>query len=233
MENKLLSRALKLFSALKIERLADIANDRVRFGKSEVAVLKVAMMVAALDGNVTADEFKAFERLAAYLPGGDDKADVAKALNECLRVAGYVELQAKRLKPVDLIRAFVDEAMAAIPKDFLQGKPEQMRCAFMIWVTMAMSDRDYSPVERKCIVSLRSVLDELVKRRNRAADREWRSVSPTFAIAYAKDAKASRLKGAPSLDFLESVENLVAAMRNEAKAKEASAALKALIRDKQ
>ena len=86
-------------------------------GRTDFGVLKVAFMVAALDGEVTDAEYRAFDALAKKCRGYTPKA-AEKALDEAMRSAGYLMLLSKRAKDDDLVKAFVAEAQAALPSGF-------------------------------------------------------------------------------------------------------------------
>lgn len=124
-----------------------------RIGRLDLGVLKIALMVAALDGEVTAAEYAAFDEFARKCRGYTPSSG-ASALREAMRAAGYLLLLSKRVSDDELVRAFIDEVGAALPADFALYAPEDVRAAFVIWVSMAMSDGDYSPRERGCIEAL-------------------------------------------------------------------------------
>ena len=223
MTNLILEKALRLFSVLKFEGLADVANGRKRPDKTETAVFKIAMMIAALDGCVTVDEINTFGKLAV-LCARMDAEDSAAVLDEGLRVAGYVEIQARRLKEPELTELFVAEVRRLLPRGFAVHDSQRVRRALVLWMSMALSDGDYSPVERKCIRALCRHLSSVMKTSDLADRNAWRTASPMFVVAYSGDSREKSPVRAPDEEFLRQVEtqlkqiyrgeNTVAAFRN-------------------
>ena len=151
--------------------------------RTDFGVLKVAFMVAALDGEVTDAEYGAFEALAKKCRGSTPKA-AAKALDEAMRSAGYLMLLGRRAKDSGLVAAFIREAEAALPDGFAYFSVEDVRRAIVTWIAMGMSDGDYSAREKKCIEALRKHFAELKVSRVEAEAEQWRSLAPTFRQAY-------------------------------------------------
>lgn len=162
----------KLFGSFKFKKL-----DKV--GKTDFGVLKVAYMVAALDGEVSESEFKALDALAKKCRGYTPKI-AAQAIDEALRSAGYLMLLSKREKDAALVAAFVREAKAALPNGFAYMAIEDVRRAVATWVAMGMSDGDYSAREKKCIEALRKLFAELKVMRADAETLQALDVVPGF-----------------------------------------------------
>ena len=124
-----------------------------RFGKEDFVILKTALMLAAVDGEVGADEVGRFKELAEKCRGySGESFDVL--WEQALRSAGYLLIQARFLGQEELAALFVREA----EKDFvgtviLETKEERVR-AFELLDRMAMADGDYSAVEHACIAAL-------------------------------------------------------------------------------
>ena len=124
-----------------------------RFGKEDFVLLKTALMLAAVDGEVSADEVGRFKELASKCRGYN--GDSFETLwEQALRSAGYLLIQSRFLGTEELAAAFVAEA----EKDFvgtvsLETKEERAR-AFELLDRMAMADGDYSEVEHACIAAL-------------------------------------------------------------------------------
>ena len=138
------------------DRLKGIFDDitgKNRFGKEDFVLLKTALMLAAVDGEVGADEVGRFRELAEKCRGYNGESfDVL--WEQALRSAGYLLLQSRFLGPEELAAAFVKEA----EKDFvgtviLETKEERAR-AFELLDRMAMADGEYSEIERTCIAAL-------------------------------------------------------------------------------
>lgn len=162
----------KLFGSFKFRELSKV-------GKTDFGVLKVAYMVAALDGEVSESEFKALDALAKKCRGYTPKI-AAQAIDEALRSAGYLMLLSKREKDAALVAAFVREAKAALPNGFAYMAIEDVRRAVATWVAMGMSDGDYSAREKKCIEALRKLFAELKVMRADAEALQALDVVPGF-----------------------------------------------------
>lgn len=124
-----------------------------RFGKEDFVILKTALMLAAVDGEVAADEVGRFKELAAKCRGYNGES-FEELWEQALRSAGYLLIQSRFLEQDELAAAFVKEA----EKDFvgtviLETNEERVR-AFELLDRMAMADGDYSAVEHACIASL-------------------------------------------------------------------------------
>ena len=175
--------------------------------RTDFGVLKVAFMVAALDGEVTDAEYRAFDALAMKCRGYTPKT-AATALDEAMRSAGYLMLLSKRAKDADLIKAFVGEAQAALPMGFAYFSVEDVCRAVVTWIAMGMSDGDYSPREKKCIEALRKLFAELKVMRIEAEEEQWLSLAPAFRQANGSGRNST--VELVSRDFVTRVERLVA-----------------------
>ena len=142
--NGILDRMKGLFAGL---------TGKNRFGKEDFVLLKTALMLAAVDGEVGADEVGRFKELAAKCRGYSGES-FEVLWEQAVRSAGYLLLQSRFLGPEELSAAFVKEA----EKDFigeviLETREERVR-AFELLDRMAMADGDYSEVEHACIAAL-------------------------------------------------------------------------------
>ena len=190
----------KLIGSFNFKRLG-------KASRTDFGVLKVAFMVAALDGEVTDAEYRAFDALAKKCRGYTPKA-AATALDEAMRSAGYLMLLSKRAKEADLVRAFAAEAQAALPMGFAYFSVEDVRRAVVTWIAMGMSDGDYSVRERKCIEALRKLFAELKVMRIQSEEEQWLALAPAFRQACAGGARSSSVE-LVSRDFVSRVERLV------------------------
>ena len=139
-------------SNLMKEFFADLTGKN-KFGKEDFVILKTAMMLAAVDGEVGADEVCRFRDLAAKCRGYNGES-FDTLWEQALRSAGYLLIQSRFLKQDELAAAFVKEA----EKDFvgtviLETREERVR-AFELLDRMAMADGDFSEVEHACIAAL-------------------------------------------------------------------------------
>ena len=191
--------------------------DVKRFSKAsrtDFGVLKVAFMVAALDGEVADAEYRALEALAKKCRGYTPKT-AAKVFDEAMRSAGYLMLLGRRAKDEDLVDAFVKEARAALPNGFAYFSIEDVRRAVVTWIAMGMSDGDYSAREKKCVEALRKHFAELKVSRAEAEEEQWRSLAPMFRQAYGSAARRASVNLVPR-NFVSRVERLVAQYGDEA-----------------
>ena len=222
-------RVQKLLAGLRCEFLADVGRTPTKMGRLDSAVLKVAMMVSALDGFVTDKELKAFERIAKECRGYSAE-DAKRVFREGLKVAGYVELAARTFSQKDLIGLFVEEAEAALPGGFVFGNARDVRRAFVMWTAMAMSDGDYSDIERKAIRSFAEVISLRVETARRSSAALQRGFAPAFAMAYAND--RGLLEGTVlSPEFFRRAEEAISGLGQEATSLTSAKKLKQLILD--
>jgi len=181
-KNSIVERLRRSLSGLKLDMSNAAELEPSYISKRDAAVLKVAMMVAALDGAVTEAELTAFEAQAKKCPGYS--AQSAKDLfRDGLRVAGYLELAARTLSARELQGIFIDEAKKILSDGFVQGDAIGIRSAFVTWMVMAMADGEYSANERKAIGALATCIKEIIDKR-RDANYRRQSLSPAFAAAY-------------------------------------------------
>ena len=182
--------------------------------RTDFGVLKVAFMVAALDGEVTDAEYKALEALAKKCRGYTPKV-AATALDEAMRSAGYLMLLSRRAKDAELVTAFIREAEAALPDGFAYFSVEDVRRAVVTWIAMGMSDGDYSAREKTCVEALRKDFAKLKVSRIEAEEERWRSLAPAFQRTYASASRCAHVD-LVSLDFVSRVEQLIAQYGDEA-----------------
>ena len=192
--------------------------------RTDFGVLKVAFMVAALDGEVTDAEYKALEALAKKCRGYTPKA-AASAFDEAMRSAGYLMLLGRRAKDAELVKAFIREAQAALPNGFAYFSVEDVRRAVVTWIALGMSDGDYSAREKKCVEALRKHFAKLKISRVEAEAEMWSHLSPTFQRAYGLDSRQRAVDLVPQ-GFVTRVERLVAQYGDE---KGAASELKELL----
>ena len=192
-----LTKLIKSFNLKKFSKAS-----RTDFG-----VLKVAYMVAALDGEISDAEYRALDALAKKCRGYTAKAAEA-AIDGAMRSAGYLLLLGKRAKDAELVRAFVAEAQAALPMGFAYLSIEDVRRAVVTWIAMGMSDGDYSAREKKCVEALRKLFAELKVMRADAESEQWQTLAPAFRQAYAAGSRNATVE-LVSRNFVTRVETLV------------------------
>lgn len=133
-----------------------------RFDKIDLGILNVAFMIAALDGEVTPEEYEAFDLIARDCRGYTIE-NAEKALREAMRSAGYLLLFGRRANDERFAEEFIAEAMKALPNDFPFYEIEDVRWAFDMWMAVAKSDGEYSNRERMCLEALKMYITEIRK----------------------------------------------------------------------
>jgi len=186
-----------------------------RRGDSKIAqmdrgILDVALMIAAMDGEILPAEVAAYYRLLGKCRGCAKK-DAPGALDAALHKAGYL-IARKQMGTSEkgCLDAFVREAVQSLPAGFAAGSLADLRRAFVCWTTMALSDCSYSPLEHAAIQAL---ADGFAK------------------VRCTNNGKRGKVAVLPLLepDFFEKAERLVKDLSISAKRAKAQADLDALI----
>ena len=124
-----------------------------KFGKEDFVLLKTALMLAAVDGDVSADEVGCFRELAEKCRGyNGDSFEIL--WEKALRSTGYLLVQSRFLGAEALAAAFVKEAEDDFVGTIILETKEDRTRAFERLEQMAMADGEYSGVERTCITAL-------------------------------------------------------------------------------
>jgi len=176
--SQLLPNVTKMLSAIKLTGKRDPKLSRLDFG-----ILEVAMMVAALDGEILATEVDAFQTLARSCRG-HSAAGAKKCLDEALRRGGYLMAIAKvgGYAESQRIGAFVDLAVEALPRGFVDGELADLRRAFVLWIAMGVSDGDFSDIERKAIDALQDRLGQVMLARAIDEEQRWLAFVPEMQV---------------------------------------------------
>ena len=172
--------AERIVSGLRFNYLKEDDSD---LGKVDFGVLTVAMMVAALDGVIQPDELKAFSKLAEKCRVS--KGERATHYNAALHSTGYMLLLARSgMSRRALSLVFLDEAERVLPMGFAGGKAEDIRRALVLWVSMGLSDGEFSGVERASVEAFCARVAEIMqKRRDCRKDCLWLGLRPAFGGA--------------------------------------------------
>jgi len=171
---------IKFVKDVNFKSIGKALGLKEHIAKADLGVLKVAFMVAALDGDVTEKEYEAFDLLAKKCRGYTPEA-AAEALDEAMHSAGYLMLLSKRVKKDgEIVSAFMREAKKALPDGFAYLSLEDVRRAIVTWIAMGLSDGDYSARERRCIETLRKLFAELKVMKNQQDDERWMALSADF-----------------------------------------------------
>ncbi len=161
MKESLLEKTIRLFSGIKDNYLADVDRRNKELGQIDFGVLRIAMMVAALDGKILPQEYAAFRRISKNCKVSVIEGGVL--WDAALHSAGYILVQSQILTERQLALAFVREAEKALPDSFGKTSAKNIRRAFVMWISMGMSDGDFSGVERKCVEAIVAKLPASVK----------------------------------------------------------------------
>ena len=130
-----------------------------KFSAVDFATLKTAMMLAALDGDVSAEELASFREMASGCKGCTPKS-FAKLWEQALRSTGYLLVQSKLLAKDDLIRLFVGEVEASFVGEVSAEVSADRKHAFDVLAEMAAADGDFSEIERQAIGALEAAVKE-------------------------------------------------------------------------
>ena len=117
------------------------------------AVLKTAMMLSAVDGQVAKAELELFRELAAPFraEAGDGFDDMWQA---AVRSASYLGFLSGELSREEMADEFVQEAGADFVADLGRASEEERLRVFAAFKRMALADGECSAVERMCILAL-------------------------------------------------------------------------------
>ena len=124
-----------------------------KFGTEDFVLLKTVLMLAAVDGEIAADEIARFRELAQKCRGYSGES-FGVLWEQALRSAGYLLIQSQILERDELVALFVKEAEKDFVGTVILATKEERSRAFAFLERMAMADGDYSEIERDCIVAL-------------------------------------------------------------------------------
>jgi len=198
----ILANTVNALSALRFTNARDPQLSKLDFG-----ILKVALMVAALDGEVLPEEVQAFCTLAKKCRGYGEKA-FRNVRESAFRSAGYIALLARHGSREELLKAFADEAVVTLPEGFAYGKLVDVRRAFVMWIAMGISDGSFSAIEREAIEALRRALAEIKRSRSAADFERWVALSPAFRQAAGTTPRPAKIM-LVSEEFMAKAESLV------------------------
>ena len=150
---------------------------RLDFKSGEFAILKIAFLLATVDGKIDDSEREMYDRLAEQCKDVDvDQAQTVlkevdaatkrllKAKNSKSQTAsgtlesffGKIATKEHRfLSENEFLDKFMEEADAVCDWASFVKDSSRVRRAFVMWMAMAMSDGDYSAIERAAIERLR------------------------------------------------------------------------------
>jgi len=216
---QLLPNVTKMLSAIRLVGRRDPKLSRLDFG-----ILEVALMVAALDGEILDSEYESFVSLAKKCRGYT-AANAKKCLDAALRKGGYLMAIAKvgDYSDKERIDAFVDLAVEAMPRGFVDGELSDLRRAFVLWVAMGVSDGEFSGIERSAVDALQDRFAQVMLARAMDEEQRWVALVPSLQTIDGRPCahKISLLEK----DFLDKAEALVKNLSVASKRDKAEAAL--------
>jgi len=175
---QLLPNVTKMLSTIRLVGRRDPKLSRLDFG-----ILEVALMVAALDGEILDSEYESFVSLAKKCRGYT-AANAKKCLDAALRKGGYLMAIAKvgNYSDKERIDAFVDLAIEAMPRGFVGGELSDLRRAFVLWIAMGVSDGEFSNIERRAIDALQDRFAQVMLARAMDEEQRWIALVPTLQM---------------------------------------------------
>lgn len=148
-----------------VKMLKNLFSKR-NFSSVDFVTLKTAMMLAAVDGDVSSEELASFREMASGCRGCTPKS-FEKLWEEALRSTGYLLVQSKILPEDELIALFVREATHSFVGEVSAEVSEDRRHAFDVLAEMASADGDFSDVESRAIKALEASVkkrrEEIIK----------------------------------------------------------------------
>lgn len=130
-----------------------------RISKENVLLLKTALMLSAVDGEVSEEEVACFKEYAETCRGYNDKS-YDKLWEKALRSAGYLLLQSRFLAPEELVTLFVSEAEEDFVDSLVLETREERAKALAFLEQMAQADGEYSAIEKASIEALTAAVKE-------------------------------------------------------------------------
>lgn len=125
------------------------------------AVLRVAYLLAAVDGDVRPDEREAFIRTLKAIGGFEFGEPATTAFLESLVEDGRkLSLLRDFYSDDEMIRAFMEKVARDVLE--IQGDKLFLRRAFAVWTSICLADKDFSAYEEKIVKGLQSACNGLV-----------------------------------------------------------------------
>lgn len=121
--------------------------------KANTAILRIAYLIAASDGEVKQSEREVFKNTLCALQGlkmGDD--DTTALIQGVVHEAADLAILRDFYNEGEQIKAFLSKVAADIT--VIQRSKVACRRAFAAWISICMADKEFSPFERKLIKAL-------------------------------------------------------------------------------
>lgn len=130
--------------------------------KKYEAILRIAYLLAAADGDVRADEREAFKRTLKAIDGFEFGEP---------STTSFIEAVVEDGKKLSLLRDFYSEDemikafMEKVAKDVVELRDDKLflRRAFAVWTSICLADKDFSAFEEKIVKGLQSAYNGLTE----------------------------------------------------------------------
>ena len=126
----------------------------------ELGILRVALLITALDGHIDTSEYDMFHQLLASCHIVSGKA-VLRVFSSTRRQAERLAENAAAGDASAVIKTFLEMADSACDWNALVEEPSYLRKAFAMWTAMAMADSDYCAIERMAIQALQDKVNKM------------------------------------------------------------------------
>lgn len=137
----------------KIGETADIGFEQSK------AILRIAYLLASVDGVICEKEQEQFRVLMRYLFGERyAEVGVMSYLEDVSEEARkLVGLRAFYTKDAELVRAFIAKAVSSLR--MIVQDTYVLRCAFAIWINICCADEKYNRIERLAIKGIQQMVN--------------------------------------------------------------------------
>ena len=150
------------------EALAARLRRNGTLNRLDAGCLKVMLMVAAVDGELSEAELDMFRSATEKACDGTGKT-FSEVWDAAVRSAGYLLLQARILSNEEIVEKFVAEAERDFVGEVSLETNESRERVFRELEEMANADGEYSEVESKCLMALflrvKAVREEVIAAR--------------------------------------------------------------------
>ena len=133
-------------------------NPSIGFEQAK-AILKVAYLLAATDGEICEREKAQFRELMKHLFEKRYAAiEVMTYLEDVSEEANkLIDLRSFYSKEDEIVQAFVSKASGPLSR--IVTDPYVIRCAFAIWISICCADNDYSKIERMAVKEMQRLVN--------------------------------------------------------------------------
>jgi len=148
-----------------VKGLSDFLANRMQqpdddFSHVAFDVLRMMMLLSAVDGNISRDEVLRFREFAREI-GHYSENEVDTLWVSFLHSAGYLSLRTKVDNPETCIAEFLRLADEGLMSKLRRATEAVVKRAIECLESMANADGDFSPIEKSCLEALFSKLNDL------------------------------------------------------------------------